>query len=444
MLKETFPIHKRRKKKMSNKEETQKMRKVNMRIFPTYKKIAWDYLFFYTIDFLFLTQIKGISAADVVLKSTFYAFFSIILQIPANIIVEFLGRKNSLILGNVLNCFYMVIIMLSKNLPDLIFAELISAIAFSIKNIAEPSLLNESIPPSRYKSVIYGKISSKGAGGYYLLNAISKIVAGFLFSINAYLPIICSLVVLIIVTILSLGFIEPVQKKKKNINELLGKRQLKEIQEGFTYVFKSERLKALILSAALIVSLISILSNYYVSLLEDLKISSIMIGIVAAMGSFVSSYASKKQKEFQNGLKNRTLTTIAFMLSISMIIAGICGLKTENYKILLAIIILMDLIRSFGHGMYYTIIDKYLRNFTNEKIDTKIFAASNLFSGIVRVIVGLFASFLLDKTTTAYAMIIMGVIFTIVYLLMERYMRQRVGLEPGQYSKEEVKYDEQK
>lgn len=78
--------------KMRSKEEIQKMRKTNMKIFPTYKKLAWDYLFFYTIDFLFLTQIKGISGADVVLKSKFYAFFSIILQIPANIIVEFLGR----------------------------------------------------------------------------------------------------------------------------------------------------------------------------------------------------------------------------------------------------------------------------------------------------------------------------------------------------------------
>ena len=88
---------------MGNKEDVRMMRKTNMRIFPTYKKLAWDYLFFYTIDFLFLTQIKGISAADVMLKSTFYAFFSIVLQLPANVIVEFLGRKNSVILGNILS-----------------------------------------------------------------------------------------------------------------------------------------------------------------------------------------------------------------------------------------------------------------------------------------------------------------------------------------------------
>lgn len=206
---------------MSSKEETQKMRKTNMRIFPTYKKLAWDYLFFYTIDFLFLTQIKGISSANVVLKSTFYAFFSIILQIPANIIVEFLGRKNSIVLGNILNCFYMVIFMLSRNLLDLILAELIGAMAFSIKNIAEPSLLNESIPPSRYKGKIYSKISSKGASGYYLIATICKVIAGFLFPINGYLPIICSLIVLILVSIMSMGFMEPIQRKKMTTNEMI-------------------------------------------------------------------------------------------------------------------------------------------------------------------------------------------------------------------------------
>ena len=65
---------------MGSKQDVQMMRKTNMRIFPIYKRLAWDYLFFYTIDFLFLTQVKGISSADVMLKSTFYAFFSIILQ----------------------------------------------------------------------------------------------------------------------------------------------------------------------------------------------------------------------------------------------------------------------------------------------------------------------------------------------------------------------------
>lgn len=423
-------------------KDVQMMRKTNMRIFPTYKRLAWDYLFFYTIDFLFLTQIKGISAADVMLKSTFYAFFSMALQIPANIIVEFLGRKNSIILGNILSCLYMVMIMMSRNLIDLIIAEFFSAMSFTIKNIAEPSLLNESIPPSRYKSQIYSKISSKGASGYYVIGAISKVIAGALFTINGYLPIILSLLILVLVTVLSIGFIEPVKKKKKGNAVLIYRVEMRNVKEGFAFVLKSERLKALILCASLIYSLLSILSTYHVSLQEDIGLSSFVIGIIAAIGGLASAYASKMQAKFHNKFRNQSLFTICMLLSISTIIAGIFGIKAQTYIVLLVMVIASFFVYKFGMGMFYTIIDRYLRNFSNEKIDTKIFAAYNLFRNVFRMLAGLLASFLLDKMATVYCMIVIGVLFTIMYILLGKYMKTRVGLKPEEYSKEERKYDE--
>ena len=427
---------------MGNKENVQMMRKTNMRIFPTYKRLAWDYLFFYTIDFLFLTQIKGISAADVMLKGTFYAFFSIALQIPANIIVEFLGRKNSVILGNILSCLYIVMIMMSGSLFDLIIAEFFSAISFSIKNVAEPSLLNESIPPSRYKSQIYSKISAKGASGFYFFDAVSRIIAGVLFTVNAYLPIMLSLLVLIIVTILSIGFIEPVKKKKKGNAVLMYKVEMKNVKEGFAFVLKSERLKALILCAALIYTLLQISSTYNVSLEENIGLSSVIIGTIAAIGGIISSVASKYQDKFHNKFKNKSLITIAMLLSVSVILAGVVGIGAKQSMILLLFVILSIFIYNFCLGMFHTIIDKYLRNFSNEKIDTKIFAAYNLFRNVFRMLGTLLASFLLDKMTTTYCMIIIGVLFTIIYFLLGKYMKTRVGLKPEEYSNEERKYDE--
>lgn len=429
---------------METKEEVQKMRKRNMKLFPIYKKLAWDYLFYYTIDFLFLTQVKGISASDVVLKGTFYSLFIVILQIPSNIIVEFLGRKNSIVLANVLNCFYMVVIMLSRNLADLIFAEFIGAIAFSIKDVTEPSLLNESIPPSKNKSKIYAKINSKGTSGFFIINAITKIAAGFLFAINGYIPIICSLTILIISVIISIGFIEPVKRKKQNKNELLNKKKIKELKDGFSYILKSERLKALVLSSTAIITLIVVLMNYTVSLLEDLNISSAIIGIIAAAGSLISAFASKGQEKFHQKLTNKSLFVISMMLSVSTMIAGISGLLTEKYIELLIIVVLMYMINYFAQGMYYTIIDKYLRNFSNEKIDVKIFSAKNFFGNFGRIFGGLIASFLLSRMKTAYCMIVLGILFTIIYLLIGRYMKTRVGLKPEEYPEEERKYDEQK
>lgn len=427
-----------------SKDADLQMRKRNMKLFPTYKKIASDYLFYYTIDFLFLTQIKHISPADVVLSASIKSLFGIFLQIPANIIVEFLGRKNSIILGNILNCMYMVMFMMCGNLFDLTLAKFVSSFAKSIKDIAEPTLLNASIPPSKYKSNIFAKINAKGIAGYYLIGATSRIIAGFLFEINGYLPIICSLAVLVIVSIISAFYIEPIKKQKNNNSKLNIKQQVKDIGEGFKFIITSERLKALILISALITSLLDILLNYQTSLWQEVKVPAYLISFMAAVISLSSAYASKKQQDFHNKFTNKTIIIIGLMASISTIIAGIAGLKAEQFSLLLVIIALSFVIARFAHGMFYTIIDRYFRNFTNKDIDTKIFAVKNLSVNIVSAVAGMMASFLLDKMSTAYCMIIVGITFTIIYLLMQRYMKSRVGLKPEEYSEQERKYDELK
>ena len=429
---------------MNTKEEIRNMRKTNMKIYPTYKKLAWDYLFYYTIDFLFLTQVKNLSSADVVLASSVKALFGILLQIPANIIVEFLGRKNSVILGNILNCLYIVMFMMTGNIYDLILAKFISSLAFSLKDIAEPSLLNSSIPPSKYKSNILAKINAKGASGYYILGAVSKIIGAILFEFNTYLPFICSLVMLIIVTIMSIRFIEPVKRKEKTKQSGLVKKQLKNIEEGFKYILKSNRLKALIIASALIASLLSILSNYNTSILQYVKIPTYIIGFIAAGMSAVSSMASKMQEKFHNKFRNKSLITLALIASISTIIIGISGMIADKSKFFIGVIIFAIMMSRFTHGMYFTLIDKYFTNFSNKDIDTKIFAVKNLVVNMTSAIMGFIASFLLDKMEITYCMIIVGIAFTIMYILMEIYMKTRVGLKPEEYSKDEKKYDELK
>ena len=166
--------------------------------------------------------------------------------------------------------------------------------------------------------------------------------------------------------------------------------------------------------------------------------NSATIGIIAAIGSVIAAGSSKMEKQIQNRFKNKTLITTAIIVSISTIIAGLLGLI--GYKLII-IISLMFLIFNFGCGAYYTLIEKYLSNFSNEKIDTKIFATNNLFVASAKVISGLLAAFLLDKFITAYCMIIIGAIYTIIYLLTKIYMSNRVGLKPEEYSKEKIKFD---
>ncbi len=427
------------------KEEKQKMRKRNMKLFPIYKMLSWDLLFYYTINFLFLTQIKNISASNVVLIDSFYALFIMVLQIPINIIIAFLGKKKSLVIGNITLVIYMLIIIFSRNIFDLILANFISAIGFGIKETIQAVLLKESIPPSKYKNQIFSKLNSKGATGYYTLNMISKVIAGYLFTINGYLPMICSLIILIISTIISMGFIEPNPKGNTSLKKAMGNEEIKNIKSGFKFVLKSERLKALILSAAFICSLLSILGNYEVNLLEDINLSSILIGYAGALNSLINAIASKKENKFNSILKNKSLTVLSLTLSISALVAGICGISRIRENLVGIIIILSTyMIFGFINGMYYTIIDRYLMNFANKEIDTQINSVYNLFRNATKMIFGYLASFILGVTTSANALIIVGIIFTIIYISISQYMKTRLGLKPDEYSKEERKYDELK
>ena len=415
------------------------MRKRNMKLFPTYKKLSWDYLFFYTINFLFLIEVKHINPADVVLIDSFYYLFAVISQIPATFIIEFLGRKNSIILANIMSCAYMVVILLSKNLFNLVFAEILSAISFAIKESAEPSLLNESIPPTKMKSKIFAKINEKGLANYYILNAVSTILAGILYEVNPYIPISLSLITLIFVTVLSTFFIEPVKTNKKE--KIQSVNQLKEMKQSFIFVLKSERIKSLILFSAVMTSVLGILTNYEVSMMEDLSIPASHLGILFAVLGLMSSIGAKKQEIFHDRFRNKSLLVIGFVITLGCVFGGIAGVLAKEYKIIIIVISLFYVIRYIFSGIYHSLIEKYLSNFTNQEIDTKIFIVNNLFKSIVSAMAGIVASFLLDRMETAYCMIIIGILFFLLMVVTVKFMKGRVGLKPEEYAKEEVQYD---
>ena len=106
-------------------------RKQNMKIYSLYRTISLDLIFYYAIEFLFLTQVKGITPSQTVLSTSFYAIFMIILQIPASVIIDKLGTKKCTVFANVFNTLFIILIMTCGSMYQLIFAQFISALCFS-------------------------------------------------------------------------------------------------------------------------------------------------------------------------------------------------------------------------------------------------------------------------------------------------------------------------
>ena len=115
--------------------EDTKAKQTNVNIYTRYKMFSWDFLFYYAIIFLFFTQIKGINAADVLLAEALYPIFKIIFLVPATVMIESLGKRNSLIIGNIFVCLAILTYIIANNLIVVIIGELLSAIVFIIKGV---------------------------------------------------------------------------------------------------------------------------------------------------------------------------------------------------------------------------------------------------------------------------------------------------------------------
>ena len=181
-------------------------RKQNMKIYSLYRTISLDLIFYYAIEFLFLTQVKGITPSQTVLSTSFYAIFMIILQIPASVIIDKLGTKKCTVFANVFNTLFIILIMTCGSMYQLIFAQFISALCFSLKDISDGALLNYSIPETKKKGDIFSRIEGKGFQNYFFVNSITAVISGFLYVINPYIPITLTLIFTIFSVILNTPF----------------------------------------------------------------------------------------------------------------------------------------------------------------------------------------------------------------------------------------------
>ena len=422
---------------MDESLEIARKRKNNMKIYPIYTMIGLDLLFFYGIKVLFLSQVKHIDLSYIVLTESFYAFFFILLQVPINVIMEKIGTKSSIVLGNVFNLLYIILIMSASSFYQLIIAELVSALAFGFKNISETTILDISIPKTERRSEIFSKIDSKGYSRYCYLNATTTLLSGVLYDINPYIPITLCLVFIVLSIVFSLLYDE-IEVETKNNNTI--RQNIVNIKTGFKFIFKSNRLRSLLLMIGFIWAIISLLGTYEVSLLENLNISATYIGIILFFTQIIRGMVSKKSKKFNEKFGNKSLTIITLSTTICMIIAGIVALGKLPFALQIGIIVCTYLVRTSVRGIYMVIRKNYMSNFSNSKILTKIYSANSIIENIFRMIIVFIGSMVLNYMNIKYAMIFVGMLFSAIGILISSYSKTRLGLKPEKYKKEDIEY----
>ena len=149
-----------------NKSKEIQNKKLNARLYPIYKMISWDLLFYYSIIYLFLTQAKNFSASQILLSEAFFTASCLVLQIPIGLFVDRFGKKNSLVFANGCMCIFIVILLLVQNYTQLLIAFFVDAIGYVIKGICETNILYDSLPRGKKRGGLYSAIDGIGSARY--------------------------------------------------------------------------------------------------------------------------------------------------------------------------------------------------------------------------------------------------------------------------------------
>lgn len=416
--------------------EDTKAKKNNVNLYTRYKMFSWDFLFYYAIIFLFFTETKGISAADVLLAESFYPLFKVAFLVPATILINSLGKRTSLIVGNAFLFLSIFTYIIGYNFVFIVIGELLSAIGMIIKGVCESNLLYDSLENNEKRGSIFAKIEGKGTSYYYYIEAITSVISGFLFAINGYIPMFLCLGAVAFSTYLSTKFINIDEKKKISIG--IVSKEFKELIQSFKLFSKSPRLRNLIFFGALISAIILSITMLRSSIMQEIEIPSQYFGIIFAIMGLISGISAKNEGRIHKKFRNKTLASLAIPLVFSCIVLGIVCSMNISFTVNVVIVLVVFLAQYIAKGPFYPLIKRYLNNFTTASLRTKISSSYNLLENIFRFLITFLASNLLRVTTTATTFTILGCILGIVIVLMLDNMRKKVGLKPEQYSKKDI------
>lgn len=422
-----------RRKEIQNK-------KLNARLYPIYKMISWDLLFYYSIIYLFLVQAKGFSASQILLSEAFFTASCLVLQIPLGLLVDRLGKKNSLIFANICLCVFTLILLFVSNYTQLLIAFFVDAIGYVIKGTCETNILYDSLPRGKKRGSLYSRIDGKGTARYYVIDAVTSLVAGYAFVISPYLPIILCLIGNILATILSTRFRHTQIPIEDDDDIRTGaKEYFKQLKEAMKFAFKSKRLLCLLIFFGLITGLNYNLTTFRGGVLEQIQLPEQYFGLVFAMIQILAAICSGFQRVIHKKFRNKTLTVLGIPMTSFLILIGLFATgNPTNFKT--AMIVALFVILGGVKGAHNVLIYRYLNNFTNREIRTKLSTVRNIVYNIFTIVISLFGSWLLSITNASNSIMILGIVATAILALLLYYMKDKLGLKVDDYDEEDLKY----
>lgn len=213
-----------------------------------------------------------------------------------------------------------------------------------------------------------------------------------------------------------------------------------QLKSAFRLIFKSRRLQAIMIFTLFFDGLIYTSYTLREGLLTELGVSAEFFAIAISVLTIISGIAANTQEVIHNKFRNKALTFISLIYVISFILIGTVCTLNLNWIITLVVILGIYGIQYALQAPYGILNSKYLKSFASPDMRVKIATTFDLIKSISSFVIAMVASYMLSIISPQASFLIIGIVFTAIMIVVLVWMKNRFGLKPEEYRKEDIQY----
>ncbi len=248
-------------------------------------------LLFYVLTLYYLAL--GLSYTSIAIVSVIGTVSTLVSEVPTGVIADRWSRKKSLQVSELLKIVSLIFLLFGKNFFVLCLSSLIWGVAESCESGADQALLYELFDDKKEYDLFLSKVYSRG----YVASACSTMIATVLFSVNIYLPVLISLL-LIIVAFLAVSCLQEIKT-----NQATEESNFLNFNHEVLHYMKGNQplLNILILMSVCTIAVMSI-NSYCQPLLLEKGIDLKVLGVLMFLYNLTMSLGAKvyKKMKFKN------------------------------------------------------------------------------------------------------------------------------------------------
>lgn len=395
----------------------------NEKVYYWYSAFA-DLVIVTPIIVLYLTA-KGLSFTEILLIDSILAIAIFLFEVPTGALADKLGRKWSLVLGGVLCCISLFIYIIGNRFAVFAFAEVLFSLGAAFKSGADSALIYDSLKLLKLEDS-YLRVEGKARSLALYALAFGSAIAGFVYEINIYLPLIISMGFIAISVVFALYFQEtPVgtektqeSSKQSNIPIAPFRGYFSQIWESGSYVVRHPQLRFVILFTMLFYGFYRSGFWYVQPYMQVVNIPVSYFGIIFFIFNIVAAYASKRSHDFINLTKPRTLGVLGGLLVVSF--ACLATLHTW-------IGVFFILLQQVAKGFYRPVTTQYMNEHIPSDKRATILSFQSLCANLTVAGALPFVGILKDKSDIFIAHWVLAIVMGILLTLLLCYMGKRMS-----------------